>query len=123
MKTVAVVTLIALVLCCAVPLASASLCEFTEGGFYLRKDVLSCFYSVPFSESVRIQTLDTLNKTKELYAFVDIVHDSPDQESSRGLVESNILMTLISMMTCAHCTFAWAMHTLSITHLFAIAIS
>ena len=81
MKTVAVVTLIALVLCCAVPLASASLCEFTEGGFYLRKDVLSCFYSVPFSESVRIQTLDTLNKTKELYAFVDIVHDSPDQEN------------------------------------------
>jgi hypothetical protein len=29
-------------------------------------------------QSVRIQTLDTLNKTKELYAFIDIARDSPD---------------------------------------------
>ena len=39
---------------------------------------MNCFATIPLDENVKIQTLDTLNKTKELYAFIDIARDSPD---------------------------------------------
>jgi hypothetical protein len=41
-------------------------------------DVLKCVRSVPFSEEVRTATLDTMRRTFPLYAFFDIVRDSPD---------------------------------------------
>mmetsp|Transcript_10773 Transcript_10773/g.30278 ORF Transcript_10773/g.30278 Transcript_10773/m.30278 type:complete len:638 (+) Transcript_10773:39-1952(+) len=71
------VVVVALVLVVGVSYG-AELCEFSAGEFYSRESVMACFNSIPFSLSVRRQTVDALVKTNELYPFLDIARDAPD---------------------------------------------
>ena len=53
-------------------------CSFQENGFYSYDEVLQCFKSIPLDYQVKTQTLETMRRSLEVYAFYDIAHDSPD---------------------------------------------
>lgn len=52
-------------------------CEFNARTFHTYQEVYQCLEQVPFSESLRQTTLQNLRKTFSLYAFKDIVKNSP----------------------------------------------
>jgi len=54
------------------------LCNFQQGSFYSRRDVILCFQSIPLTESVRLQTIATLKQIAPLYTFLDQAQQSPD---------------------------------------------
>eukprot|EP00013_Stygamoeba_regulata_P009325 CAMPEP_0177675720 /NCGR_PEP_ID=MMETSP0447-20121125/27361_1 /TAXON_ID=0 /ORGANISM="Stygamoeba regulata, Strain BSH-02190019" /LENGTH=644 /DNA_ID=CAMNT_0019184145 /DNA_START=163 /DNA_END=2097 /DNA_ORIENTATION=- len=58
--------------------SSQQVCSFEVNQVVTLDSVLQCVQSVPFSEEVRTATLDTMTRTFPLYAFFDIVQNSPD---------------------------------------------
>jgi hypothetical protein len=69
-----------LVMCTLLPVASTGTCEFVENYFYTYDEVLQCFHSIPLTNEVKTQTLETMKRSLEIYAFYDIAHDSPSPE-------------------------------------------
>lgn len=53
-------------------------CIFTEGDFYNYDQVTQCFYSIRMDETIKLQTIETMRKAIEVYAFLDIANHSPD---------------------------------------------
>src|SRR3989338_11103600 len=83
MKGLYVVLLFIMV--CVWPSARSSnetLCVFDNQmtSFYSHKQVMDCFFSVPYSEELSSQTLSVLSSAMELYAFLDIATHPPDAE-------------------------------------------
>lgn len=72
--------LLIVVLCTLLPIASAGTCEFVENHFYTYDQVLQCFHSIPLTPEVKTQTLETLRRSLEIYAFYDIAHNSPSPQ-------------------------------------------
>lgn len=72
--TTALVVLVAL---SAATATYAAGCSFAARTFHSYEEVYKCLEQVPFSESLRTSTLDNLRKTFSLYAFRDIVKNSP----------------------------------------------
>eukprot|EP00007_Cunea_sp_BSH-02190019_P009938 CAMPEP_0174230054 /NCGR_PEP_ID=MMETSP0417-20130205/888_1 /TAXON_ID=242541 /ORGANISM="Mayorella sp, Strain BSH-02190019" /LENGTH=645 /DNA_ID=CAMNT_0015307679 /DNA_START=152 /DNA_END=2086 /DNA_ORIENTATION=- len=60
-----------------VSVSASELCQFTQGKIATFQEAHDCFQSVPFNESVRAQTIDTLRKVMQLYVFLDIANKSP----------------------------------------------
>ena len=56
------------------------LCSFTEGQFASYNAVQQCFYSIPLSDEIKEQTVQTMLLSSEMYAFLDIARDSPTPE-------------------------------------------
>ena len=52
-------------------------CYFESSSVHDLTTVTKCLFNVPFSERIRQEALDNLRKTVPLYAFRDIVKDSP----------------------------------------------
>lgn len=57
---------------------SSGPCHFTSGSFYSYDEVLNCYHSIVLTDEIKYTTLQTLNRSLELYAFYDISHNSPD---------------------------------------------
>jgi hypothetical protein len=53
-------------------------CSFTARQLYPLQDIIKCQGQVPFSDAYRRATLDTVSKVFRLYAFRDIVANSPE---------------------------------------------
>ena len=61
--------------------ASAQSCTFGQRTFHSYEDIQNCLAQIPFSSELRKATLDNLRKTFSLYAFRDIVKNSPQSGS------------------------------------------
>jgi len=68
-------------------------CVFTKDDFYSYTKVMNCFHSIYLTDDIKYTTLQTLQRSIEVYAFYDIAHDSPDPnlplqvDMQRGLSE------------------------------------
>jgi hypothetical protein len=70
-------TLASLALVLLVVASASAQCNFAARQLYPLQDIIKCQNQVPFSDAFRQATLDTVSKVMRLYAFRDIVANSP----------------------------------------------
>lgn len=53
-------------------------CTFTKGDIIPYGQMATCMLSIPYNDSIKAQTMDTVQKALQMYVFRDIAASSPD---------------------------------------------
>jgi len=82
-----------------VVLISGQNCRFSTTKAYDYSDILKCLDQVPFSATLRTATMANVRKTMQLYAFRDIVKNSPESPLTHISVDLDAEFTRIEQAT------------------------
>lgn len=55
-------------------------CSFAKGDIIPFGQMATCMLSIPYNDSIKAQTMDTVQKALQMYVFRDIAANSPDPQ-------------------------------------------